>query len=231
MDIHQHAKTTPQGRLLMVRRLADGWTVAKVAAALGVTARTVRKWQARHVAEGEAGLRDRSSRPLASPRRLGEAAEAEILALRRQRLTGPAIARRLGRPGATVGLVLRRHGLGRLAALDAKPEIVRYQRERPSELIHLDIKKLGKIDGVGHRPRRGRSVSAGAGACRRQRRSPATAEARNAAAAGISCTSRSTTPRGSPTRRSCPTSARRAPWPSSSARLPGSPVWASRSSG
>ena len=151
MDIHQHAKTTPQGRLLMVRRLADGWTVTEVAAALGVTARTVRKWQARHVAEGEAGLRDRSSRPLASPTRLGEAAEAEILALRRQRLTGPAIARRLGRPGATVGLVLRRHGLGRLAALDAKPEIVRYQRERPGELIHLDIKKLGKIDGVGHR--------------------------------------------------------------------------------
>lgn len=112
----------------------------------------------------EAGLRDRSSRPLASPRRLGEVAEAEILALRRRRLTGPAIARRLGRPVATVGLLLRRHGLGRLAALDARPEIVRYQRERPGELIHLDIKKLGKIDGVGHRPRRGRSVSAGAGA-------------------------------------------------------------------
>ena len=76
---------------------------------------------------------------------------AEILALRRQRLTGPAIARRLGRPPATVSLVLRRHGLGRLAALDARPETVRYQREQPGELIHLDIKKLGKIDGVGHR--------------------------------------------------------------------------------
>ena len=65
---------------------------------------------------------------------------------------------------ATVGLVLRRHGLGRLAALEPKPEIIRYQREHPGELIHLDIKKLGRIDGVGHRPRRGRSVSAGAGA-------------------------------------------------------------------
>lgn len=151
MDIHQHAKTTPSGRLLMVRRLADGWSVARVAAAFGVTARTVRKWQARHAAAGAAGLRDRSSRPHASPTRLGEASEAEILALRRQRLTGPAIARRLGRPVSTVGLVLRRHGLGRLAALDAKPEIVRYQRERPGELIHLDIKKLGRIDGVGHR--------------------------------------------------------------------------------
>ena len=210
MDIHRHAKTTPSGRLLMVRRLADGWTIAQVAAAFGVTSKTVRKWQARYAAEGEPGLRDRSSRPHVSPRRLDEAAEAEILALRRQPLTGPAIARRLGRPVATVGLVLRRHGLGRLAALEPKPEIIRYQREHPGELIHLDIKKLGRIDGVGHRPRRGRSVSAGAGACRRQRRSPATAEARNAAVAGTSCMSASTTPPGSPTPRSCPTGARRA---------------------
>lgn len=192
MDIHQHAKTTPSGRLLMVRRLADGWSVARVAAAFGVTARTVRKWQARHATAGAAGLRDRSSRPHASPTRLGEATEAEILARRRQRLTGPAIARRLGRPVSTVGLVLRRHGLGRLAALDAKPEIVRYQRERPGELIHFDIKveprsgSTGRIDGVRHR---------------------ITGE--RAASAGTSCTSRSTTPHASPTRRSCPTSARR----------------------
>ena len=76
---------------------------------------------------------------------------AEILALRRQRLSGPAIARRLGRPISTVGLVLRRHRLARLHLLDPKPEIVRYQRDRPGELIHLDIKKLGRIGGVGHR--------------------------------------------------------------------------------
>ena len=76
MDIHQYAKTTPSGRLLMVQRLADGWTVAKVAAAFGVTAKTVRKWQARHAAEGEPGLRDRSSRPQVSPTRLAEAALA-----------------------------------------------------------------------------------------------------------------------------------------------------------
>ena len=151
MDVHQNAKTTPSGRLLMVRRLADGWSVTRVAAAFGVSTRTVRKWQARHAAEGAVGLRDRSSRPHASPTRLDEAAEAAIVRLRRERLSGAAIARRLGRPVATVGLVLRRHGLGRLAALQAKPEIVRYQRERPGELIHLDIKKLGRIDGVGHR--------------------------------------------------------------------------------
>jgi transposase InsO family protein len=151
MDVHQNAKNTPHGRRLMVERLAEGWSVARVAAAAGVTPKTVRTWRTRHALEGEAGLADRSSRPHHSPTRLGEAAQAEILALRRQRLSGPAIARRLGRPVATVGLVLRRHRLSRLQALDPKPEIVRYQRARPGELIHLDIKKLGRIDGVGHR--------------------------------------------------------------------------------
>lgn len=162
MNIHQHAKTTPNGRLLMVRRLADGWTVAQVAAAFGIAAKTARRWQARHAAEGKVGLRDRCLRSHTSPTRPREAAEAEILALRRQRLTGPAIARRLGREVATVGRVLCRHGLSRLAALDAKPETIRSQREQPGELIHIDITKLGPIDGVGHRitgagrsPRRG----------------------------------------------------------------------------
>ncbi len=122
-----------------------------MAAAFDVDPKTVRKWRARFLAEGEAGLADRSSRPHRSPTRLGEAAQGEILALRRQRLSGPAIARRLGRPVATVGLVLRRRGLGRLGALDPKPELVRYERERPGELIHIDIKKLGRIDGIGHR--------------------------------------------------------------------------------
>ena len=151
MDIHQHAKTTPKGRLLMVQRLAEGWTVARVAAAFGVSARTVRKWQVRYAGEGLVGLRDRSSRPHVGPTRLDQAVEAEILALRRERLSGPAIAHRLRRPASTVGLVLRRHGLGRLAALEPRPEVVRYQRQRPGELIQLDIKKLGRIAGVGHR--------------------------------------------------------------------------------
>ena len=151
MDVHQNAKNTPRGRRSMIQRLAEGWTILAVAAAFDVDPKTVRKWRARFLAEGEAGLADRSSRPHRSPTRLGEAAQGEILALRRQRLSGPAIARRLGRPVATVGLVLRRRGLGRLSTLDPKPELVRYQRERPGELIHLDIKKLGRIDGVGHR--------------------------------------------------------------------------------
>ena len=151
MDVHQNAKNTPRGRRSMIQRLAEGWTILAVAAAFDVDPKTVRKWRARFLAEGEAGLADRSSRPHRSPTRLGEAAQGEILALRRQRLSGPAIARRLGRPVATVGLVLRRRGLGRLSTLDPKPALVRYQRERPGELIHLDIKKLGRIDGVGHR--------------------------------------------------------------------------------
>ena len=151
MDVHQNARTRRHGRLLMIRRQAEGWSVAAVAAAMGVDARTVRKWRDRHAAEGEAGLAERSSRPHRSPTRLDEAAEAEIERLRRQRRSGPAIARQLGRPVATVGVVLRRRGLGRLKAVDPKPEVIRYQREQPGELIHIDIKKLGRINGAGHR--------------------------------------------------------------------------------
>ena len=151
MDIHDNARTTPHSRLLMAQRLRSGWTVVALAEAHGVTARTVRKWRDRYAAEGAAGLIDRSSRPHRSPSRLGEPAEDEILALRRQRLTGPSIARRLDRPVSTIGVVLRRNGLGRLRSLDPRPAVIRYQRERPGELIHIDIKKLGRIDGIGHR--------------------------------------------------------------------------------
>jgi len=166
MDAHENARTTPHSRMLIVERLGDGQSVARVAAGLGITPRTVRKWRDRFAAEGEAGLRDRSSRPLRSPTRLAAEATGGIEALRRQRRSGPAIARRLGLPGSTVGLVLRRLGLGRLAALDPKPEVVRYEREHPGELIHIDTKKLGRIAGVGHRitgDRRGRSGRRGAG--------------------------------------------------------------------
>lgn len=160
MDVHQNARTTLYSRMLMIERLTSGWTVTAVAAAFGVDPKTVRKWRDRYAAAGEAGLRDRSARPHRSPTRLSEAAEAEIAALRQERLSGPAIARRLGRPVSTVGLVLRRRGLSSLPALDPRPPLVRYERERPGELIHIDSKKLGRIDGIGHRitgDRRGRS--------------------------------------------------------------------------
>jgi transposase InsO family protein len=166
MDAHENARTTPHSRMLIVERLVAGWPVAAVAAALGTSPRTVRKWRDRFAAEGELGLRDRSSRPHRSPTRLSAAAEAEIETLRRQRLSGPAIARQLGRPVSSVGAVLRRLGLGRLAALDPPRQIIRYERERPGELIHIDTKKLGRIERVGHRitgDRTGQSRSRGIG--------------------------------------------------------------------
>jgi len=166
MDSHENARTMPWGRMLMVERLAAGWSVAEVAAAAGVTTKTVRKWRERFAAEGEPGLRDRSSRPHLSPARLPAAAEAEIEALRRQRRSGPAIAHQLGRPVSTVGVALRRLGLGRLAALDPPRQVIRYERERPGELIHLDTKKLGRIERLGHRitgDRAGQSRARGIG--------------------------------------------------------------------
>ena len=146
MDSHENARTTPRGRMLMVERLPSGWSLGEVAAAAGVTSKTVRKWRDRFAAEGEAGLRDRSTRPLCSPGRLPAATVEQIEALRRQRRSGPAIARQLGVPVSTVGLVLHRLGLGQLRALDPRPAVIRYEREDPGELIHLDIKKLGRID-------------------------------------------------------------------------------------
>jgi transposase InsO family protein len=151
MDIHKNARTTLHSRMLIVHRLTEGWTVPAVAAALGLTARTVRKWRDRHATEGAKGLADRTSRPRQSPTRLPSSVEDEIEQLRRQRLSSPAIARRLQRPLSTIGVALRRRGLGRLAALDPKPPIIRYQRDKPGEMIHIDIKKLGRIDGIGHR--------------------------------------------------------------------------------
>ena len=111
MDIHKNARTLPHSRMLIVERLAAGWSVSEVAVAAGITAKTVRKWRDRHAAEGAGGLVDRSSRPHRSPARLDEA-------LRRLRLSSPALARRLGHPVSTIGQMLRRRGLGRLSALD-----------------------------------------------------------------------------------------------------------------
>jgi transposase InsO family protein len=152
MNVHQNARMTVHGRLLLIRRVRDrGWRVEAAALAAGVSVRTAYKWLARHRAGGEGALQDRSSAPARSPRRLPAEISAAIERLRRRRLTGPQIARRLGRPCSTVGLVLRRLGLGRLAALEPRLPVIRYQRAGPGELLHLDTKKLGRIDGVGHR--------------------------------------------------------------------------------
>jgi transposase InsO family protein len=152
MNVHKHARMTVHGRVLLVERVrVEGWRVAAAAGAAGVSERTAYKWLARHRAGGERMLQDRSSAPARCRHRLPAETVAAIERLRRERLTGPAIARLLQLPRSTVGALLRRLGLGRLAALDPKPPAIRYERERPGELIHLDTKKLGRIAKPGHR--------------------------------------------------------------------------------
>ena len=167
MNVHKNARLTPQGRALLVQRVrTEGWRVADAAAAAGLSQRQAFRWLARHRAGGELALQDRSSAPARCPHRTDADTLTAIERRRRQRRTGPQIARELGLPRSTVGVVLRRLGLGRLSALEAKPEIVRYEREKPGELIHIDIKKLGRIDGVGHRitgDRTGQSSKRGTG--------------------------------------------------------------------
>lgn len=143
---------TVRGRVLLVRRIMiEGWRVDMAASASGISVRTAYKWLSRFRAGGEACLHDRSSAPARRPHATPVARIEAIEALRRRRLSGPAISRHLGLPRSTVGAILRRIGLGRLSALDIRPPIRRYEREHPGELIHVDIKKLGKIDGIGHR--------------------------------------------------------------------------------
>ena len=167
MNVHKNARLTPQGRALLVRRVREeSWRVEDAAAAAGISERSAFRWLARHRVGGELALQDRSSTPARCPHRTSADTEAEIERLRRQRMSGPQIARQLALPRSTVGAVLRRLGLGKLAALESKPEIIRYQRDRPGELIHLDIKKLGRIDGIGHRitgDRTGQSNKRGTG--------------------------------------------------------------------
>jgi len=169
---HARAKLTPQGRLLLVTRvLEEGWSVPMAAEAQGCSAATGYKWLRRFQAEGHGGLHDRSSRPHRSPTRLSHAREQAILQRRFARLEGPhQIAWALGEAPATVHRVLRRLGAPRLADIDRPTRrIVRYQRERPGELVHVDIKKQGRIpDGGGWRvhgfdSRRGSRAKKGTG--------------------------------------------------------------------
>lgn len=153
MNLHRRAKTCPESRALLVRRvLREAWSMDQASAAAGVSRQTARKWVRRFETEAEAGLLDRSSRPRRSPRKLPESLERLLLELRRQhRLTALALAQLTSIPRATVGRVLRRNQLSRARDLEPKPEIVRYERQAPGELIHFDIKKLGRIRGLGHR--------------------------------------------------------------------------------
>lgn len=151
MRVHRNARTTPQSRALVVARVGEGQTAAEVARALGISVRTVRKWLARARAEGVAGLEDRSTRPRRSPTCLPAAQLERAVALRLQRLTVEEVAIRIRVPRSTLAAHLTRLGLGRLPPLHAPPPVVRYERERPGELIHIDTKKLGRFRRLGHR--------------------------------------------------------------------------------
>ena len=151
MDIHKNARLTPLGRERLVKMVLGGQTPQAASEAVGVCPRTVRKWVKRYESEGLAGLQDRSSRPQHLHRPTPQPVIERIEALRRRRLTGQAIAAEVGVSPATVSRVLKRLGLNRLSALEPAEPVRRYEREHPGELIHIDIKKLGKFDRIGHR--------------------------------------------------------------------------------
>jgi transposase len=187
MKLHANAALGPKGRAVIVRRVVDeGWSLTEAAEAAGVSERTCWKWVDRYRREGEAGLADRSSAPETVANRTDERRIEAIAALRRLRMTGAEIAECLGMALSTVSGILTRIGLGKLSRLEPPEPPNRYERRHPGELIHVDVKKLGRIGhrGAGHR------VTANRGRGQRSR------------GAGSSSTSASTTPPGSPTSRS-----------------------------
>ena len=151
MDVHQNARTTPHSREKIVARAQRGESARDIAAALEICESTVRKWLRRYGAEGVAGLRDRSCRPRRSPAATPAALLAWIERLRRQRWTGADIAQRLQLGRSTVARLLQRRGLGRLRSLQRPVRVRRYEWPHPGDLVHIDIKKLGRIGRVGHR--------------------------------------------------------------------------------
>jgi transposase len=167
MNVHKNARLTVHSRADLVRRvLMQRQPVEAVGEAFGVSIRTVRKWVARYQAEGAEGLKDRSSRPRRLRRPTPAEGVAKIERLRRQRWTGKQIAAEVGVSPATVSRILKRLGLNRIKALEPAEPMRRYERQHPGELIHIDIKKLGRFDKVGHRitgERTGQSKSRGIG--------------------------------------------------------------------
>ena len=152
MKLHANARTCPHSRRLAVDRVErDGWTLAAAAEAAGVSVRTVSKWLRRYRDEGEQGLLDRCSAPGSVPLRTGESRVAVIASLRRLRMTGAEIAETLGMPASTVSGILTRIGLGKLWRLEPLEPPNRYEKQRAGELVHVDVKKLGRIGRPGHR--------------------------------------------------------------------------------
>jgi DNA-binding CsgD family transcriptional regulator len=163
MKAHENARTTPHSRQILVERIRQGLPAWQVAQGLGISRQTVQKWLARARSESDAGLQDRSSRPAHSPTRLSKSKLERIMSLRLQRLTAEQIAERLGLPRSTVAKHLSVLGMGKLPALHPPPPVGRYERERPGELIHIDTKKLGRFQRLGHRITGGAHHNRGAG--------------------------------------------------------------------
>ena len=151
MDLHKNARSCPKSRALLVKRMLAGEKPKDVAEALGLSERTAYKWLRRYREEGLDGLQDRRSSPHRIPRRLGRQEQERLLGLRLERLSQSEIAWKTGIPRSTVSRWLRRWNLGRLPQLAPPEPVRRYEKQFAGELVHLDIKKLGKISGVGHR--------------------------------------------------------------------------------
>ena len=159
---HGSARLTVHGRRLIIERHRAGWKQAHIAAAMGVSRKCVKTWIDRYANEGEAGLATRSSRPHTMPNRTSDEVEQQVLAARAEHRDGPdVLGPKIGVPARTVSRILRRHGVPYLRECDpmtgevirsSKQTAVRYERQRPGELTHMDVKKLGKIpDGGGWR--------------------------------------------------------------------------------
>lgn len=167
MNSHKNARLTPRGREPMVRAVVDGGlSKAAVARLYSTTPKTVAKWVGRFRTDGVEGLRDRSSRPLSLPSQTAPATWATVEALRRQRHTAKHIAAQVRVSPATVSRILRRLKLNRIRDLEPAEPVRRYERATPGEIIHIDIKKLGRFNKIGHRisgDRTGQSNSRGVG--------------------------------------------------------------------
>lgn len=170
--VHANARFTIHGRRLIIKRWKAGWAQAHIAAAMGCSRKTVRYWIARFDAEGDEGLIDRSSRPSHSPTRTSATIEAEVVRLRiTERLSRDSIARQVGVAPRTASRIIARHQLPHLSALDpmtgeviwaSKHTAVRYERDTPGELVHMDVKKLGRIPDGGGWKTHGRASTAAA---------------------------------------------------------------------
>ena len=222
MKLHGNAALSLNGRRRMVRSVIEHEaTISEAAQAAGVSDRTCSKWVARYRAEGEAGLLDRSSAPHHVHNRIDETTVTALAALRRLRFTAPELADLIDMPVSTISGILKRIGMGKLGRLGMEPA-VRYERECPGELIHIDVKKLGRIKGGP-----GKRITGGGGHNARRRLTDAASPA--GPPAGMPYMSRSMTPRAWPTSRFCPTRRPSPPLDSSDARSRTSPATASRS--